>query len=159
MVALLLGGCWAVVGWILEPLWHKASALNNEVALQTQKLEALNEIIKRSPLIERRYQAIAVYLSEISEASASGTLLENLEVLSRRLTVPLNLKPRPSPRKNAETFDVEVDLEGTQKQIFSFLDSVLAMPQLTSIQRLSISAVPNKPNLLRASLVVQQIQL
>jgi len=157
--ALLLAGCWAVVGFLLEPLWHRASALNHEVMLQTEKLEALNQIVQRSASIERRYQVIEPYLSEYSEEAGARTLLEELEILSRRLTIPLNLKPRPAPRRGAKTFDVEVDLEGSQKQIFAFLDNVLAMPQLILIQRLSISAIPRKPNLLRANLVIQQIQL
>lgn len=158
-VAFLLGGCWAIVGCLLEPLWHRASVLNNKVMLQTEKLEALSRIIQRSTLIERRYKVIAPYLSEYSEEAGTSALLEELEVLSRRLAIPLNLKPRPAPRRNAKTFDVEVDLEGSQRQIFAFLDSVLTMPQLILIQRLSISAVPHKPNLLRANLIIQQIQL
>ena len=159
--ALILAGCWAAMTWVIDPLWSRHEAVQSEVELRTEKLNALSRIIERSSAIERRYNAIAPYLSNFSDLDSESekTLLEALEVLSRQLTLPLNLKPRPSPRKDAKTFDVEVDLEGTQAQIFSFLDRVLSMPQLATVSRLSISAVPMKQGLLRANLIVQQIQL
>ena len=56
-----------------------------------------------------------------------------------------------------DRFEVELDVEGPQQGVLSFLDSILAMPKLIEIERLRIAIVPTKEQLLRANLVIQKL--
>ena len=83
-----------------------------------------------------------------------------VEALSTRSNLQLNLKPRPMKREERMSrFEVELDVEGSQSNLLAFLDALLSMPKLITIERLRISSVPGKENTLRANLVIQKITL
>ncbi len=101
---------------------------------------------------------MAPYLHAGDAASAQGRLLDELETLSRSASVRLNLKPRPARQDGPMSrFEVELDAEGSQQELLTFLDALLRLPKLITVERIRIAATPAKPDVLRANLVIQQL--
>ena len=160
LIAGVLIGCWAFLSWLVHPLWEHVRGLRHHVATQTQHLEGLSELLRRAPAIERAYQEAAAYLTVEDDEQAQGAFLHELEALSRTASVRLNLKPRPlRPEERLRGFEVELDVEGSQQQLMTFLDALLRLPKLMTIERLRIAAVPAKADALRASLVLHTLTL
>jgi len=152
-----LVGTWAVVALLLQPLWDRQNELRQRVDSQTARLEGFTRLLEQAPAIEQRYLQIAPYFEEDTEA-AQGVFLNELETLSRNANLRLNLKPRTvKPEQHLDKFEVELDVEGPQDGIFSFLDSILSMPKLIQVERLRIATVPTREQLLRANLVIQKL--
>ena len=160
LVATVLIGCWVLVTWLVQPLWERLRDLRLHVDTHTGKLNTLQRLLAQSPSIERDYEAYASYLQAGDDEHAQGSLLSELETLSRRSSVQLNLKPRPGKGDDrVSRFDVELDVEGSQQGLMTFLDELLRLPRLVAIDRLRILTVPAKPNILRASLILSQLSL
>ena len=160
LIALLVIGCWAFLSWLVGPLWERVRGLHLHVATQTRKLEGLSDLLRRAPAIERSYQGVAAYLAVEGDEQAPGAFLDELEALSRTANIRLNLKPRPvTPEGGLRRFEVELEVEGSQQQIMMFLDALLRLPKLMTIERLRIAAVPAKADALRASLVLHTLTL
>ena len=160
LIAAVVIVCWGCIAWLMEPLWQRLRALHIRIAGQTEKMEGLSRLLAQAPAIEREYQGLAPYLAGGEEAQAPDAFLNDLETLSRTLNLQLNLKPRPVKREDRMSrFEVEVDLEGPQQSLLAFLDALFQMPRLMTIDRLRISTVPAKENILRANLVVHQLTL
>ena len=158
LIAAVLIGCWILLGGLLQPLWERVRALHSTVETQHQKLEGVSRLLDRAPAIERRFQAAAGYLERGDDEQAQSMLLNELESLSRNTGVRLNLKPRPvSPEGRASRFEVELDAEGSQANLLGFLDALFRMPKLLTIERMRISTVPVKPDVLRATVVLQKL--
>lgn len=150
---------WAMVSWLLQPLWNQADALRGEVESQTEKLDALSQLLAQRPAVTQAYDRIAAYVQP-PDGGAQAMLLTELESLSRQSDVRLNLKPRPAQRDaHTERLEIEVDIEGSQASVLGFLDNVLKMPRLVSVDRLRVSSVPARANLVRANVVLQHITL
>jgi len=160
LIAVVLIGCWAFLSWLVQPLWERARGLRLQVEIQTRKLDGISGLLARAPSVEREYQAVAVYLQAEDDERAQGNFLNELEALSRSANVRLNLKPRPVREdEHARRFEVELDIEGPQQQLLTFLDALLRLPKLTTIERLRIAAVPARAEVLRATLVLQTLTL
>ena len=158
LIAVVFIGCWALLSWIVQPLWDRLRDLRLRVDTHTEKLQALQRLFAEAPSIEREYAQYAAYLESGNTAGAQGALLEELEALARRSGVQLNLKPRPGhDGARGGSFEVELDIEGSQESLLTFLDELLRLPWLLAIERLQIATVPAKPGLLRSSLVLQQL--
>ena len=56
-------------------------------------------------------------------------------------------------------FEVELDVDGSQQELMTFLDALLRMPKLIAVERIRISSVPAKADLLCANLVIQKLTL
>jgi hypothetical protein len=50
-----------------------------------------------------------------------------------------------------------LDVEGPQQNLLAFLDALLAMPRLITIERLRLSTFASKERLLRANLIIQRV--
>ena len=149
---------WALVSWLLQPLWNRADALHGEVEAQTEKLDALGKLMAQQQAVAEAYGRVSAYLQP--DDSGSQTVLTELEALSRQGDVRLNLKPRPVKQDaRSERMEIEVDVEGSQEHVLGFIDQVLQMPRLVSIERLRLASLPAKDNLVRANLVLQHITL
>jgi Tfp pilus assembly protein PilO len=160
LLAAVLIGCWVLVTWLLQPLWERLRDLRLHVDTHTGKLDALQRLLTQGPSIEREYAALSGYLQAGDEAHAQGSLLSELEALSRRSGVQLNLKPRPGRGDDrVSRFEVELDVEGSQQGLMAFLDELLRLPRLVTIDRLRIATVVAKPDVLRASLILSQLSL
>lgn len=158
MAAGLVVGCWALVSWVLQPLWDRAADARRYVGTQTERLEAVGRLLVQSPAVEREYAAIAGYLQSGDDAQLQSTLLNELEMLARASNIQLGLKPRPVKRQDRMSrFDVELDAEGTQQHLLAFLDALLRMPRLVGVERLRMTGVPLKPDLVRATIVLQHL--
>jgi Tfp pilus assembly protein PilO len=160
LIALVLIGCWALVSWVVQPLWERVRDLQLRVEAQTKKLDALSQLLAQEPSIRRAYEAVAVYLEAGDEAQTQREFLNELEALSRSTRTQLNLKPRPIRQDGRlSRFEVELDLEGSQRDLMRFLDELLGMPRLIALNRLRILGVPQRKDVLRATLVIQHLTL
>ncbi len=160
LLAVVIIGCWVVVSWILQPLWDRVQALRLRVAAQTKKLEALNHLVTQASAIERDYQQVAGYLETQDVDRVQGAFLNELETLSRNAGLEPNLKPKTVQRDGRVTrYEVELDVEGSQEKLLAFLDALFRIPRLIAIERLRLSIVPAKEQVLRANVVIQKLSL
>ncbi|MBI3321150.1 MAG: type 4a pilus biogenesis protein PilO [Candidatus Omnitrophica bacterium] len=160
LVALMVIGCWIVVSWVVQPLWEHLRTLRLEVATHAEKLGAINRLLAQAPAIERRYREMAGYLQTQDDERGQGTFLKELEVLARAANVQVNLKPRSmKPEERLNRVEVELDIEGSQPSLLGFLDALLRMPRLLTIERLRIAPVPADEHLLRSNLVLHALTL
>ena len=160
LIAAVLIFCWLLLSVLVQPLWNRARDLRAQVETQQEKLDALSRLLSQAPAIEQQYQAFAAFLEPEDDERVQGAFLENLESLSRQSDLQLNLKPRPLKQEDrVSRFEVELDVEGSHRDLLAFLDSILQMPRLIAIERLRISAVPAKQDFLRANLIVQRLTL
>ena len=151
-------GCWAAVSWLVQPLWGRLRDLRGHVQAQSERLDALTHMLVESQGAHARLESFAEYLQAEDDEQAQGVFLSALEALSRQAELQLNLKPRPGKRDGrVSRFEVEVDVEGSQQHVMAFLDALFQMPKAISFDRLRISAVPAKDDLLRANLVIQKL--
>ena len=161
LIAAVLIGCWVLLGGLLQPLWERVQVLHASVEVQHQKLDGITRLLDRAPAIERRFQAAEGYLEPgNNDEQAQGAFLNELESLSRTSDVRLNLKPRSaSPEAHVSRFEVELDAEGSQANLLGFLDALLKMPKLLTVERLRIATVPARQDLLRATVVLQKLSI
>ena len=160
LIAGVVIGSWLLVSWLVQPLWDRAKAFRLQVETQTEKLEALSRLAAQGPAVEREYQVLASYLDATDEEQAQSEFLDELEHLCRQSNLHLNLKRKPLKREGRMgRFEVELDVEGSQADLLEFLDALLHMPKLIAIDRLRLSNVPTKSDVLRANLVVQKLIL
>ena len=152
----ILVGMWAVVSWMLQPLWDRVHDLRYTVQGRRQKFEAMAQLVEQAPMIEQDYDHYAAYV-RLMEEPEDRTVLNDLEELSRRSNVQLNLKPRAGISGTLGQETVEIDAEGALPNLLGFLDELLRLPRLVTVERLRITSVPAKPNTLRASLTLQQL--
>ena len=151
-------GCWAAVSWVMQPLWERLRDLRTHVHTQSARLEALSRMLAESPSAHADHEALAEYLKAEDDEQAQGAFLNALETLCRQANLQLNLKPRPGKRDGrVSQFEVELDVEGPQQPLMAFLDALLRMPAAIAFERLRISAVPAKEEMLRANLVIQKL--
>jgi len=149
----------AVVSWIVQPLWDHVRTLQLHVDTQLEKLEAVNRLLAQEPSVARRHQALAGRLQVDQTGQTEGSLLNELETLSRQSNLKLNLKPHPVKAGQVSRLEVELDVEGSQEKLLEFLDALLSLPRLVAIDRLRISSIPTKAQQLRASLLIQQLTI
>ena len=160
LIAAVLIFCWLLLSVLVQPLWNRARDLRAEAETQQEKLDALSRLLSQAPAIEQQYQALAAFLEPEDDERVQGAFLENLESLSRQSDLQLNLKPRPLKQEDrVSRFEVELDVEGSQQNLMTFLDALLRMPKLIAVERIRISSVPAKADLLRANLVIQKLTL
>lgn len=158
LIAMALVVCWLLVSVLVQPLWDRVHSLQLHIQTQTEKLDALNRLLKQTQAVAQGYQAASMYLETDDDERAQSTFLDALETLSQSSSVQLNLKPRPAKREgHMSRFEVELDVEGSQEHVFGFLDALLGMPRLLTIERLRISSVPAKDELLHANLMIQKL--
>jgi len=158
--AVVILGCWVFLSWVVQPLWDHMRDLHLRVETHSEKLQSLNQLLTQASTIAREHRELALYLEAEPDEQIRRGFLNELEGLSRQSSVQINLKPRPiKESERATRFEIEVDVEGRQEHLMTFLDGLLAMPRLMSIERLRISSIPSKPELLRANLVVQRLIL
>ena len=151
-------GCWGLVAWIIQPLWDRVMDARLHADTQLERLQALGRLLDESPEVEQRYADLSGYLQAGDPVQLQGAFFNELEALSRQSNVELSLKPRPVRHQDqASRFEVELDAEGPQGNLLAFIDALLRLPRLVSIERLRISGVPMKPELLRATVVLQHL--
>lgn len=162
LAASLLIGCWLLVGWVVGPLWERIQAVQTRTQANREKIEALTRLLEQAGTTASGYRREVVgYVESASQEGAAGeALLQELEALSRSSGVQVDLKPRPGKAEaQFNRLEVEVNLEGSQEDVLTFLDGVFRMPRLLTIERLRLSANPIKGDLLRANLLINDLSL
>ena len=158
IVAGVLSGCWAVLALAVQPLWDLGQDVAGRVQAQRQKLEAVSRLLAQQPAADARAQLLAAFLSQDAAEGGAASFLNELESLSRSAGVTLNLKPRPAVRDGRMSrMEIELDLEGSQQGLLGFVDALLRAPHLLTVERLRMSTIPAKPELLRANVVIHQL--
>ena len=151
-------GCWAAVSWLVQPLWERVRTLRAHVQTQSDRFDALTHMLAESQFGRAHHESLAEYLAAENDEQSQGAFLNALETLSRQADLQLNLKPRPGKRDGrVSQFEVELDVEGPQQRLMAFLDALLQMPKALAFERLRISTVPAKEDVLRANLVIQKL--
>lgn len=158
-IAAVALGCWSVLSLMVQPLWDVGQDVSARVQGQRQKLAAIARSLAQSRAVVRDAGRLAPLLAgEPAGGAGSAALLGELESLSRTASVTLNLKPRPAVREGqVSRMEVELDLEGSQSGLLNFLDALLRLPRLLTVERLRISTIPAKPDTLRANLILQHL--
>lgn len=160
LIAAGLIACWGLVGWVLQPQWDRLKDLELNLDTHTQRYQAFAQLFAQAADVEARHEQVRPYLESAQAAGAQDTLLVELEQLSREARVLLNLKPRPvKAEKNAQRYELELDLEGTQEDLMSFLDGLFRLPRLFTVERLRLSTIPARAEVLRANLILQHVTL
>jgi Tfp pilus assembly protein PilO len=147
---------------VVEPLWQRIQAVQTRARANREKIKALTRLLEQAGTVASDYQReVAEYVEPASQGEAAGeALLQELEALSRSSGVQVDLKPRPGKAEAQFTrLEVEVNLEGSQQEVLTFLDGVFRMPRLLTIERLKLSANPVKGDLLRAHLLLHDFTL
>ena len=158
LITTVIIGCWVIISWLVQPLWDRARDLRLHVDNQTQRLDALARLLTQAPSVERDYRRAAPYFETEAKEKAQGSFLSELEALSRTSEVQLSLKPRsPNQGEGGGRLEIELDVEGTQEHMMAFLDALFNLPRLMTIDRLRLSSVPSREELLRANLVIQRL--
>lgn len=162
-LALIVGvfiGCWGLLAGVIAPLWERGRDLRVHMRTQSERLRSISRLLASAGTIERTYRQFAPYLESGDEDRLQRTCLAELESLSRQSGITLNLKPHPPRRDDRMSrFEVEVDAEGSQQALLVFLDALLRLPRLMTIERIRIATVPAKESLLRANLALQYVTL
>jgi hypothetical protein len=151
-------GCSAILSLVVQPLWDRAVESRRYAGTQTERLDAVGRLLTQSEEIERAYAAIAGYVQTGDEPQIQQALLNELEALAQAADVQIGLRPRPAKQQDRmKRFEIELDIEGAQQNLLAFVDSLLRMPRLVAIERLRMNGVPLKPELLRATIVLQHL--
>lgn len=152
--------CSTVVAGFIQPLWADVREARLRAEAHRERLEAIGRLMVEAPAIRARYRGATRYLRPQEQEGARSLFLNELEAISRIAGVQLNLKPRPVRREERfERFEVELDAEGGQAAVLSFLDALFRVERLMRIERVRISAIPGREGALRANVVVQQLSL
>ena len=160
LIAMAVIGCWVFVSVIVQPLLAHRAEVRQRIQTQSEKLDALHRVLAQSGDIEQAYSQIAPYLDGTEDEPAHGVFFSELESVARSANVTLNLKPRPAKSEGRiSRLDIELDVEGSQADLLSFLDSILRMPKLVAIDRLRLSTTPAREGILRANLVLRKLSL
>lgn len=158
LVAAVIIACWGFLGWVVQPMLNRSYELQRYAETHTEKLQALRRLERQAALTEQRYQAYAGYLESVDDEHAQGLFLDELEALSTKSNVQINFKPRPGRREErVSRFEVELDVEGSQQHVMAFLDELFHLLKLIEIERIRITAVPMKSDVLRANLLLQKL--
>ena len=159
MIAGVLIGCWLMLSWLLQPLWVRVRELNERVGQERDRLEAMTGLAERAGPAQQAYQEIAPLIGQGGETD-QALFLNALETMAQSAGVRLNIAPRSAVTADGlSRSNVELDAEGDQQHVIAFLDAILTMPALATVERLRLSMVPGKSDMLRASLLLQHIQL
>lgn len=160
LIAAGLIACWGLVSGVLQPQWDRLSDLALNLDTHTQRYQAFANLFAQAPEVEARHEQVRAYLESAQAEGAQDRLLVELEQLSRESHVLLNFKPRPiKTEKNASRYELEMDLEGAQNDLMSFLDGLFRLPRLFTVERLRLSTIPTRAEVLRANLVIQHVTL
>ncbi len=160
LIAGSLIGCWMLVSLLLQPLWGQLQTLRQHVETQREKAVALHRLMGQGPALEQARAALAGYFVDGDSEQAHGVFLGELEQLSRKAGLRLNLKPRAGRREGEATrFDVELVVEGSQPGLLAFLDELLQMPRLVIVDRIRLARLPAEADLLRATLALHTLVL
>jgi hypothetical protein len=156
LIAGMVIGVWLALTWAVQPLWERVRDVGLGVETRAEKLHAVTRLLEQGPAIERAYHTYGPYLAAGDGEAQERALLQELESLARAASVQLNLKPRlPTASARATAYEIELDAEGAQPQLLEFLDALLRLPRLVSVERLRIAVVPAKPDTLRATLTLE----
>lgn len=159
MIAGVLIGCWVILAGILQPLWSRVQEQRERVGLERDRLEAMTGLVERAGSAQAAYEEVAPLLGQ-GGAADSAIFLNSLETIAQNAGVRLNIAPRSTvTAEGVNRSNVELDAEGTQESVIAFLDAMLTMPALATVERLRLSMVPGKSDILRATLLIQHLQL
>lgn len=159
MVAAVVG-CWAVVSWVVQPLWDRVQELRGHLHTQSEKLSMLNQWLAQAPPPTEESSQVASDTAPQNIEEERSAFLSELEALSRANHLQLHLKPKPVRREGQiSRFDVELDVEGSQQSLLAFLDTLFGMRKLLSLERLRIASIPTKNDTLHAHLVIERLLL
>jgi type IV pilus assembly protein PilO len=146
VLGLIVGIYWQV---FYRPVQEEISAIEPQLNQLKEELASKKEIVKG----KARYQAeleqtrvkLQLALKQLPDKSEIPTLLENISSLGTAAGLQFKLfKPMPEVAKNFYAdIPVDIQVEGTYRDIVTFFDSVSKMPRIVNIMNITM-ATPKK---------------
>jgi len=139
----ILGIYWQ---FFYKPVLTEIRAIEPELAQLKQELSAKRDIVKEKPKFEAELDEtrakLHVALKQLPNKSEIPTLLENISALGKASGLTFTLfKPKAEVPKNfyAE-IPVDLQIEGTYKDLVLFFDKISKMPRIVNITNITLSA-------------------
>jgi len=160
-IAAVLVSCWVIISLLLQPSWDHVRRLQGQIESAGQKLEAIRDLLAGASKVRQRHALLTTQLNLGDGTDTQRTLLGELESLARQSGVQINLKPRPMKQDGMFTrFDIEFDLEGSQANSLGFVDALIRMPRVFTVERLRMVSVPAQSEAsVRTNIVIQSFTL
>ena len=159
MAVVVIAG--AILGvWVIEPLIGKIGQARSEIEGKKTKLESVKRLIGESTRVNQEYQALAEFYEDQTGGVAPHAILDEIETLSSQLNLQLNLKPRGLKHdEDMEYFEIELEVQGSQDPMMSFLDELLRLRTLMLVERLRVTNAPTREHKLQANILLRQVKL
>lgn len=143
--------------WIVAPLSKKIENAKADLEGKEAKLESMKRLLSRSASIDKSHEALRDFFPPDAEADTL-TVLDELQLMASKLSLQLNLKPRGLRSENkVQYFEVELEVQGRQEPVLSFIDSLMRLPTVFLIDRLRVNNAPTRDHQLKGSILLRQV--
>ncbi|MBN2297555.1 MAG: type 4a pilus biogenesis protein PilO [Deltaproteobacteria bacterium] len=148
LVLVLILGAILGIYWqfFYKPVLADIRAIEPELTQLKQELSAKRDIVKEKPRYEAELDEtrakLHVALKQLPNKSEIPTLLENISALGKASGLTFTLfKPKSEVPKNfyAE-IPVDLQIEGTYKDLVLFFDKISKMPRIVNITNITLSS-------------------
>ncbi|HOM28295.1 MAG TPA: type 4a pilus biogenesis protein PilO [Deltaproteobacteria bacterium] len=148
VLGLVVGVYWQ---FFFRPIQAEIAAVEPELNQLKAELAAKKEIVKEKARylaeLEKTREKLYVALKQLPDKSEIPTLLENVSSLGTAAGLQFKLfKPMPEVPKNfyAE-IPVDIEVEGTFRDVVSFFDNVSKMPRIVNIVNITMDKPHKNP--------------
>jgi hypothetical protein len=154
---LVIGG-FVIAFWIVQPLAGRVSAGRDTVEAQQTRLDSVKRLLGQAQHIEAAHTALSAFLIRDAQGFSTHAFLDRLEVLSSHYALQMNLKPRGMRVEDkVQFFEVELEIQGRQDAVLGFVDELMGLEALLTVERLRVANAPTREHLLKGSLLLRQI--
>ena len=151
--ALTLGSA-VIAARVLGPMWDHAQRLQAQVTRMSGQLHAAQRTSRAGAVGSEAAALIQQERLALQDPQPQLRLFEELDVLARQSGVRLDLRPSAS-----EEPGVLAALEGGQAQVLAFLDAVMGMRRLISIEQVRLTGGGGAAGSVRMELALQLASL
>jgi len=140
--------------FVLEPIFKKWNALNNEIAVERTK------IVKSLRLLNNRDSIIGDYAAYAKSVGNIPKILGYIETKANSLEIKiLNIKPRPAFQKGLyKEHIIELQIEGYFENINRFISELIKPPLFIAVKQFDLRAVVRTPHL-KGTLILSKITI
>ena len=154
LAAVLVLGSAVIAARVLGPMWDRAQRLQAQVTRMSSQLQAAQRVSHAGGVGSEAAALIQQERLALQDPQPQLRLFEELDVLARQSGVRLDLRPSAS-----EGLGVQAALEGGQAQVLAFLDAILGMRRLISIEQARLTGGGGAAGSVRMELALQLASL
>lgn len=139
--------------FVFEPGFNKWRILNNEIAVNTAKMDRGLRLLERKEFIIREYNRRAGSDKSISE------ILSDLEGRAVSLGIKTrNIKPgEVMEAGHYRECAIELEIEGELKNIIKFLSGLVEIPALAVLKKLNLKVISQSPPIFKGTIIISKI--